>query len=90
METKDELKMVEEKSWEEFQSTGLLLIVNQLLHIFGWAIVMETKDDGRPPRVYPARVKFRGFSDRSTRNAYRKLTKWTSENIKDLVKESEM
>ena len=90
MENRNELKMVEEKSWEEFQSTGLLLIVNQILHIFGWAIVIETNDDDKEPRVYPARVKFRGFADRSTRNAYRKLTKWTSENIEDLVKESEM
>ena len=89
MENRDELKMVEEKSWEEFQSTGLLLIVNQILHIFGWAIVFEQDADDRL-RVYPARVKFRGFADKSTRNAYKKLTKWTSENIKDLVKESEM
>lgn len=61
-------QMVTEKTWEDFRSTGLLLIINQFLHIFGWAIVFdyETYDKetetGIIRRVYPARVKFRGFS----------------------------
>ena len=38
--------MITEKSWEEFKGTGLLLIVNQILHIFGWAIVAEIETEG--------------------------------------------
>jgi hypothetical protein len=33
--------MVTKKEWSEFRSTGLVLIVNQILHIFGWALVFE-------------------------------------------------
>lgn len=33
--------MVTKKEWIEFRSTGLLLIINQILHIFGWVIVYE-------------------------------------------------
>jgi hypothetical protein len=29
------------KEWSEFRSTGLLLFINQILHVFGWAIVFE-------------------------------------------------
>jgi len=54
--------MVKEKSWTEFRDTGLVVFINQLLHIFGWAIVFEMNDNGDINRVFPARVKFRGFS----------------------------
>ena len=30
--------MTKEKSWQEFRDTGLVVIINQILHIFGWAI----------------------------------------------------
>lgn len=78
--------MVDPKSWEEFQSTGLLLYINQVLHIFGWAIVLEYQD-GKPVGVYPARVKFRGFDHTSVGEAYVKLTGWLKKNIKQLDEE---
>lgn len=31
--------MITKKSWSEFRETGLLLLVNTILHAFGWAIV---------------------------------------------------
>lgn len=55
------LSAFEEKSWKEFRDTGLLLILNQIAHCFGWAIVYE-EDDKHKVRVYPARVRFRGFA----------------------------
>jgi len=80
--------MVTKKDWKEFRSTGLALIINQILHIFGWAIVFEIEDDVIK-NVYPARVKFRGFGNDSTSDAYQKLSKYMVENAKELNKEAQ-
>ena len=82
--------MVTKKEWSDFRSTGLLLIVNQLLHLFGWAIVFEFEGEGKGSvikNVYPARVKFRGFDDKSTEEAYIKTTNYLKENIDELYAE---
>lgn len=71
--------MVTKKPWEEFRKTGLLLFINQLLHIFGWAIVFEMVGD-EVKNVYPARVKFRGFSDQDTDEAYKMIGKYMKDN----------
>lgn len=82
--------MITKKTWAEFQKTGLLLIINQILHIFGWAIVFSIDDkSGDITDVYPARVKFRGFDNHSVSSSYKKATHWLSENINDLKKEAE-
>lgn len=76
-----------EKGWSEFRETGLLLIINQLLHIFGWAIVFEM--DGKDVvRVYPARVKYRGFSESASAESYKKISKFMAENANDLKEEA--
>ena len=75
-----------EHTWEEFRSTGLLLIINQILHIFGWAIVVET--DGDKVRGYPARVTFRGFGEDATTSAYLKVGKYLAENAEELLEEA--
>lgn len=75
--------MVQKKDWSEFRNTGLVLIVNQILHIFGWALVFEIEDD-EIKSVYPARVKFRGFGEQSTTEAYKKVTKYLTDNIDEL------
>jgi hypothetical protein len=81
--------MVTEKSWDEFRSIGLLLIINQTLHIFGWAIVMEIdSDDGHVTRAYPARVKFRGFDEKSNEEAYIKVSEFMKANADDLLAEA--
>lgn len=71
-------KMIQEISWEEFQSTGLLLMVNSFLHIFNLAIVFEREVDypHRVVRVYPAKCAFRGFSENLVSEAYEKLAKY--------------
>jgi hypothetical protein len=87
--------MVEEKTWNEFRKSSLLLFVNQFLHIFGWAIVFEfdnydsNTDDGVITRVYPARVKFRGFSSDCTSKAYKEISAYMAQNATDLLKEAE-
>ncbi len=81
--------MVTEKSWDEFRDTGLVLIVNQILHIFGWAITFEVNEEsGKVIRAYPARVKFRGFSNGRYTQAYRQITQYMSDNIEELKKEA--
>jgi len=80
-------EMVKEKSWKEFRSTGLLLIANQILHVFGWAIVCEFNGE-EVQRVYPARVKFRGFTDKTVSSAYEKVSKFMVDNSDELYDES--
>lgn len=68
-------------SWEEFRSSGLLWWVNRMLHLFGWAIVIEldgqTKDVAR---VFPARVTFMGFCEDSEDRGFLRLRSWMAAN----------
>lgn len=76
------------RPWKEFRSTGLVLFVNQLLHVFGWALIFElNKEGGDVVDVYPARVKFRGFGGPAVWESYERITKYLKENIDDLDKE---
>jgi len=79
--------MVTKKSWNEFRSTGLLFAANQFLHFFGWAIVFSFDEQGELIEVYPARVKFRGFDEKSTDEGYKQVTEYVKENIEELSKE---
>jgi hypothetical protein len=72
--------MTKKITWDEFRETGLLLIINQFLHIFGLAIVVEIGDDGGISTVYPARVSFRGFDEKSTEQAYQRVSKYIADN----------
>ncbi|PAV30305.1 hypothetical protein CIL05_07495 [Virgibacillus profundi] len=79
--------MVNEKTWKDFRDSGLLWFINQTLHLFGWALVAEIEED-EIKRVYPARVKFRGFDEDTNSNGYVKLSEYLKNNIDDLHKES--
>ena len=79
--------MIKEKSWQEFRESGLLWFINNTLHLFGWALVAEF-DGEELTRVYPARVKFRGFSEDVTEEGYKKVSKYLKENIEELEKET--
>jgi hypothetical protein len=82
-------KMVTKKDWSEFRSTGLVTIINQILHIFGWAIVFEINiDTDEIVNVFPARVKFRGFDNQGTTEAYQKISKYMLDNASELNYES--
>lgn len=81
--------MIDEKTLEEFQSTGLLLFINQILHVFGWALVLEVDDDGNFIRVFPARTKFRGFDQKSVSKSYIKISKYIKKNSEVLLNEAE-
>jgi len=79
--------MVDEKSWKEFRESGLLWFVNTILHTFGWALVAELEDE-KIKRVYPARVKFRGFIEKINTEGYQKVSKYLKENIEELEREA--
>jgi hypothetical protein len=80
--------MIKRKNWEEFRKTGLLLIINQTLHIFGWALVFEVENEV-VVNVFPARVKFRGFDEKSTEDAYKKISQYMEDNSKELNQEAQ-
>ena len=79
--------MVTEKSWDEFRDSGLLWFINTILHTFGWAIVGEM-DKGEIIRCYPARVKFRGFSEDRNTEGYKQLSDYMKQEADNLVSEA--
>lgn len=79
--------MAEEKSWKEFRESGLFWWINMILHTFGWAIVIEMTE-GEIKRAYPARVKFRGFDEKSNTDGYVKVSEYLKENIEQILIEA--
>ena len=79
--------MVDKREWKEFREMGLLWWINMVLHTFGWAIVFSFDEGGELGEVYPARVKYRGFNEKSNDEGYTKVSKYLSENATDLLKD---
>jgi len=82
--------MIDKKTWKEFRESGLLWFCNRMLHAFGWAIVFVFDDDDNIIDVYPARVKFRGFSEDCEVKGFKDISKYMKENAEILQKESEL
>lgn len=80
--------MITRKTWDDFRETGLFLLVNQFLHIFGWTLVVEVTEDGKVTECYPARTKFRGFGEESISAAYQKISKYMADNATELYEEA--
>lgn len=77
--------MIQRKTWEEFRSNGLLWWVNMILHTLGWSIIVVfNTETGKVVDVYPARVKFRGFSDMENKVGYANVTQYIVENGHEL------
>lgn len=79
--------MIEEKTWKDFRESGLLWWINMILHTFGWAIVVESENEN-VVKVYPARVKFRGFDEESNTDGYAKVSNYLKENVDSLLEEA--
>lgn len=79
--------MNEKKTWKEFKDTGLLWLINSLLHLFGWAICLEV-NEGVVTDVFPARVKFRGFSESDNTEGYKKISQYMRDNAEALSQEA--
>jgi hypothetical protein len=80
--------MIQKKTWEAFQAVGLLWWVNRMLHMFGWSIVYLYGDKSDVIEVYPARVRFRGFSPEVESDGFIRLTEHLQDNIEELARES--
>lgn len=80
--------MVTRKSWEEFRESELFWFINSILHVFGWAIAIQIDNDNKVTDVYPSRVQFRGFDEKSNTRGYRKVTEYLKNNIDELIEEA--
>lgn len=78
---------VTEKSWEEFRESGLLWWINTILHMFGWAIVCVVGNE-EVVRTIPARVKYRGFSEKQNTEGYIKVSEYLKRNAEELESEA--
>ena len=79
--------MSEKKTWKEFKDTGLLWLINSLLHLFGWAICLEV-NEGVVTDVFSVRVKFRGFSESDNTEGYKKISQYMRDNAEALSQEA--
>ncbi|WP_244241905.1 hypothetical protein [Leptospira kanakyensis] len=81
---------IDPKTWDEFIDTGLFLFLNSFLHIFGWAIVVEYEGGVKNRSVrnaYPARTKYRGFSENKVEEAYKRTAEYLNQNSSKLLDE---
>lgn len=80
--------MINKKTWKEFRESGLLWFINTILHAFGWAIVYEIDESGDIIKIYPARIKFRGFSPEVNDHGYFSLGKYLKEHAAEIQDEA--
>lgn len=81
--------MLEEKSWDEFRETGLVVFINKILHVFGWTLTFDVDEDNRVLKAYPSRTGFRGFDKETDDESYTKISRYMKENAANLLKECE-
>jgi hypothetical protein len=82
--------MVQRMTWEQFHSSKLLWWVNRSLHLLGWAIIIVYDDEAKKVvDAYPARVRYRGFSEADETEGFAVLSKAMAKNAKQLAKEAE-
>ena len=80
-------EMIKEMSLKEFRDSGLLWYINQQLHLLGVALTVEINDNNEPIRLYPARCKFRGFSEEVNTRGYKKVAKYLNQHSEELLKD---
>ena len=82
-------KNIRKKTWQEFKDSGLLWWINILLHTFGWSIVFSINDKKKIEEVFPARVSFRGFSEKDNSKGYLQVNRYMNKNSREILKESQ-
>lgn len=80
-------ELMKEIPLSEFRDSGLLWYINQQLHLFGMCIAIEY-DEETPVRLYPARCRFRGFSEDITELGYARVSNYLLENVEELAEEA--
>ena len=86
----DDNAMIHKAEWNEFRDSGLLWFVNSILHVFGWALCIDF-DNVEKKEVregYPARCKFRGFTETANTLGYIRITEFLKKNVEQLLKEA--
>lgn len=78
---------VDEVSWQKFRDMGMLWWTNRILHLFGYALIVEVDKNNKAIRVYPARCKFRGFTEELETAGFKKLTTALNELMPELLKD---
>jgi hypothetical protein len=70
----------------QFIDSGLLVLVNQFLHTFGFALAYDCDQNGKPDdnSLRPVRTTFRGFSEEVQTRAYTKITNYMIEHANEL------
>jgi len=86
----NKIEWIKEKSWKEFQETGLIWFANRILHLFGWVIEYEEDENGVITRAYPARTKFRGFTSDMEDEGFKKVSAYLKHNIRLLAAECDI
>ena len=73
---------------ETFRATGLMFLVNQFLHAFGYAICVQTPGKiGGQPRLAVMRTKYRGFNYQAQDEGYKKIAEFMADNGGRLLEE---
>ncbi len=81
-------KKIVRKTWTEFKNSGMLFFANLILQVFGWSIVIIISDDGDFLDAYPARTKYRGFSEESMNRGYLKISEYMRDHCDELVRDT--
>lgn len=71
--------------WSEFKETGLLVIANQFLRLFGWELSYDIDDD----EMCPYRVTSRSYDESSLNAAYKQTQQYMSENAQKLYEDAD-
>ena len=74
---------VKEISGKEFRESGMLWLINGILHNFGMAITWNPDTD----EIKPAVVRYRGFGLENNDDGYKKVANYMKEHAEELVKD---
>jgi len=77
------------QTWKQFCDAGMLWWVNRGLHLLGWVLVAMMEEDGTISGVYPARTRYRGFSEKDETEGFRKVTADIQAHMTELVEDCE-
>lgn len=72
-------------SGKEFRESGMLWLVNSILHLFGMAITYDPKTD----KLEAAVVRYRGFAEDANDKGYKNVTEYMKDNVLELLKDCE-
>lgn len=76
-------------SWSTFREAGMIWWVNRILHLFGFALVVVVDSNEEILEVYPARTRFRGFSDDVEEEGFKQATRYLKQHAAELLDEAE-